>query len=94
MHPPADATVAGARPPVVTRLREPGLGLRTPTLERYRVAGGGLTVVALAAGDALEVIDPEGLQACEVMAWDAQGREALAALGLRASPGTTGTARL
>src|SRR3989338_2153750 len=36
MHPPADATVAGARPPVVTRLREPGLGLRTPTLQPYR----------------------------------------------------------
>ncbi|MDD2882259.1 MAG: hypothetical protein PHQ58_17680 [Rhodoferax sp.] len=36
------------RPPVATHVREPALSLRTPTLERYRVAGGGLTVVALA----------------------------------------------
>ena len=86
--------VSAARPPVVTRLREPALTLRTPTLERYRVSGGGLTVVALAAGDALEVIDPEGQQACELMAWDSAGRDALAALGLRASPGATGAAHL
>lgn len=94
MSMPGDALPTAARPPVITRLREPGLGLRTPTLERYRVSGGGLTVVALAAGDALEVIDPEGLQASELMAWDAQGRDALSALGLRASPGARGTANL
>ncbi|MDO9568926.1 MAG: DUF1989 domain-containing protein [Hydrogenophaga sp.] len=86
--------MSAARPPVATRVREPALTLRTPTLERYRVSGGGLTVVALAAGDALEVIDPEGQQACELMAWDSAGRDALAALGLRASPGATGAAHL
>ncbi len=83
-----------ARAPVATRVREPALSRRTPTLERYRVSGGGLTVVRLAAGDALEVIDPEGLQACELMAWDAQGHEALPALGLQASAGAGGLARL
>ena len=86
MNLPSDAVLPGRRP-VVTRAREPSLFARTPSLERYKVAGGGLTVIALAAGDQLEVIDPEGLQACELQAWDAQGREALAALGLRSSPG-------
>ena len=94
MTSPGAALSTAARPPVVTRVRQPALSLRTPTLERYRVTGGGLTVVVLAAGDTLEVIDPEGLQACELMAWDAQGRTALSALGLRASPGATGTADL
>lgn len=94
MTAPDDARPTTARPPVATRVREPALSLRTPTLERYRVSGGGLTVVVLAAGDALEVIDPEGLQACELLAWDTQGREALAALGLQASPGAVGTAGL
>ncbi|MDP2095092.1 MAG: DUF1989 domain-containing protein, partial [Hydrogenophaga sp.] len=94
MAQPGDAVQNTARPPVATRVREPALSLRTPTLERYRVSGGGLTVVALAAGDALEVVDPEGHQACELMAWDSQGRDALAALGLQASPGAEGTARL
>lgn len=89
-----DVLPASVRPPVVTHLREPGLGLRTPTLERHRVAGGGLTAVWLGAGDALEVIDLEGLQACELLAWDAQGREALGALGLQGSPGADGLARL
>ena len=91
---PDDALPAAARPPVATLVRQPALSLRTPTLERYRVSGGGLTVVALAAGDALEVIDLEGLQACELMVWDTQGRGALAALGLKASRDADGTARL
>lgn len=90
----ADTPSPTARPPVSTHAREPGLSLRTPTVEHYRVAGGGLTVVALAAGDALEVIDPEGLQACELMAWDSAGRDALPALGLQASAGASGARRL
>lgn len=91
MKRPEDVPAAAVRPPVATRVREPALSRRTPTLERYRVSGGGATAVRLAMGDTLEVIDPEGLQACEVMAWDVQGRDALSALGLQASPGATGT---
>lgn len=40
-------------------------------------------LVALAPGDALEVMDPEGLQPAELLAFDPQGSSALAALGLR-----------
>lgn len=94
MSSPDDAAPVAARAPVATQVREPALSRRTPTLERYRVSGGGATVVRLAAGDALEVIDPEGLQACELMAWDAEGRTALSALGLQASPGASGLASL
>ena len=82
------------RPPVASHPREPALYARSAPLERYRVSGGGLTVVALAAGDRLEVIDPEGRQAAEVLAFDVQGREALSALGLRSSLGAQAIARL
>ncbi|HEY1382918.1 MAG TPA: DUF1989 domain-containing protein, partial [Dongiaceae bacterium] len=51
---------------------------RVPNLpsgvERYRVPGGGASVVAIAAGDRITVIDVEGRQPCEVLAADARGR--------------------
>jgi aminomethyltransferase len=66
---------------------EPALFARTPAQERHRVAPGALTVVALEAGDRLQVIDLEGDQAAELLAFAADGRAALSALGLTtASP--------
>ncbi len=94
MDPHSDAARPGVRPPVVSHPREPSLFGRAPALERHRVAGGGLTVVALEAGDTLEVVDPEGLQACDVQAWDGQGRPALTALGLQGRPVSDAMARL
>ena len=52
----------------------PGLMLLGPGVERYRVTGGGATVLALAAGDELEIVDPEGCQPCELVAFDADGQ--------------------
>ncbi|WAE54223.1 DUF1989 domain-containing protein [Stutzerimonas frequens] len=80
--------------PVISRPHEPALFARAPGLERYRVAPGGLTVVALEPGDHLEVIDLEGDQLAELLAFDETGREALAALGLSASPGADFIGRL
>ncbi|WP_205983603.1 aminomethyltransferase family protein [Paraburkholderia sp. Ac-20340] len=75
------------RPPVVTRPHEPALFARAPAHERYRVAGGGCTVVALHAGDTLDIVDVEGLQAAELAAFDATHGNALpGALGLQAAP--------
>ena len=73
--------------PVISRPHEPALFARAPGLERHRVAPGGLTVIALEPGDRLEVIDLEGDQRAELLAFDETGREALAALGLLSSPG-------
>src|SRR5262245_50555881 len=51
---------------------------RVPNLpsgvERYRVAGGGASVIPIAAGDRIAIIDIEGRQPCEVLAADAKGR--------------------
>ncbi|MCQ4323484.1 aminomethyltransferase [Stutzerimonas stutzeri] len=80
--------------PMISRPHEPALFARAPGLERHRVAPGGLTVVALEPGDHLEVIDLEGDQLAELLAFAADGREALAALGLHAQPGADFIARL
>ncbi|MDE0133719.1 MAG: DUF1989 domain-containing protein [Acidimicrobiaceae bacterium] len=52
----------------------PGLMLLGTGVERYRVTGGGATVLALAAGDELEIVDPEGCQPCELVAFDVGGQ--------------------
>ena len=70
-------TIASEQPRVLV----PGLMMLGAGVERYRVVGGGATVVALAAGDELEVVDPEGRQRCELVAFDADGRSDPALLG-------------
>ncbi|OWJ89810.1 aminomethyltransferase [Pseudomonas sp. A46] len=74
------------QPPVISRPLEPALFARSPGLERHRVAPGGLTVIGLEPGDRLEVIDLEGDQGAELLAF-AGSRPALGALGLAESPG-------
>ena len=51
---------AVARP----RLLVPGLRALPAGTERYPIAGGGGIVVSLAAGDTLQVIDPQGQGVC------------------------------
>ncbi|MBD9481422.1 DUF1989 domain-containing protein [Pseudomonas sp. PDM14] len=80
--------------PIISQPREPALFARAPDLERHRVAPGGLTVIALEAGDRLDVIDVEGDQSAELLAFTAEGREALAALGLSGQSGADFSARL
>ncbi len=80
--------------PVTSRPLEPALFARAADLERHRVAPGGLTVVALQAGDRLQVIDIEGDQPAELLAFAEDGREALSALGLQGSSGADAIACL
>jgi aminomethyltransferase len=84
-----DVALAG-RP----RLIEPGLARLEPGMERYRVAGGGAVVLALSAGDVLEITDVEGRQRAELAAFATDGREDAAALGLPAGGAATGINRL
>ena len=59
----------------------PGLLTLGRGVERYRVTGGGATVLALEAGDELEIVDPEGRQVCELIAFDTGGRSDPGLLG-------------
>ncbi len=52
---------------VQPRVLEPGLVLLPPGLERYVVRGNGVTVFHLFAGDRLEIVDPQGRQAAEIV---------------------------
>lgn len=71
--------------PPSPRVLEPGLRRLPPGTERYVVRGGGATVVPLRAGDRLEVLDPEGRQRAELVAFDGRGGADVGILGMRAS---------
>src|SRR5262245_37555588 len=66
------------------RLREPGLLLMKPGIERYRVKGGGTTTLALNAGDEATIIDIEGRQPCELVVLSRDGKNDAAAVGFKA----------
>src|SRR6185369_3571124 len=76
-------TVATAIRP---RVREPGLPRFDPGIERYRVAGLGAVILHLFPGDRVEVVDREGRQACDVVAFSRDGKLDLGALGLKPGP--------
>ena len=63
----------------------PGLPFLGSGMERYTVRGGGVTAIALAPGDRIEVIDPQGLQRCEVAVFDGDGKDDVGALGATAT---------
>ena len=69
--------------PPASRIFRPGLPSLPPGVERYRVRGGGSTVIAVRAGDRLVLTDVEGGQAAEIGFCDTQGRFDLAAIGAR-----------
>ena len=63
----------------------PGLPFLGTGTERYPIRGGGVTVIDLFLGDSIEIIDPEGLQRCEMVVFDRSGKENAASLGAKAS---------
>ena len=76
---------AGLVRPISSLRPEPGLRNRGLRSERYRVPGGGAIAVGVEPGDRVRIIDNEGGQPGELLAFDSQGRPALGALGARDS---------
>ena len=72
------------------RLLEPGLPVFMPGVERHLVRGLGAVVLHLFAGDRIAVIDREGRQRCEIAVFAPDGREDLAALGLKPAAPSAG----
>ncbi len=70
---------------------EPGLSFLGNGVERYPVRGGGVSVVRLEAGDELEIVDLEGRQLCEVIAFGPDGRAKPEVLGAAAARSAEGT---
>ena len=59
----------------------PGLPVLPPNVERHPVPGGGTRTLTLDAGDELTVVDREGRQPCELVAFDSGGRPDPALIG-------------
>ena len=55
--------------------REPGLRALPPNMERYTIRGNYLIMLSLKAGDLIEVVNLEGKQKCELIAFDENGKE-------------------
>ena len=64
-------------------IRDPGLRVLPPGVERYLVKGGGLSVIALDPEDKVEITDTEGKQKCEIIVFNKDGKPDCSLLGLK-----------
>ena len=64
-------------------IRDPGLRTLPPGVERYYVEGGGLSVLEVLPEDKLEIVNDEGKQTCEVIAFNSKGKCDLSILNLK-----------
>jgi aminomethyltransferase len=76
------------------RVRQPGLNALPANTERYLVKGGGSLALTLGAGDELELVSPEGLQAGEISVFDHQGRSDSGLIGAKGNGGCEGLKRI
>ena len=67
----------GERP----RILLPGIRRLPPGVERYVVPAAGSVVVTVLAGDTLKVVNTEGGQTCEIVAFDNAARQVPGILG-------------
>ncbi len=65
------------------RVLEPGLNTLPPGVERYVVRAGGITALELIAGDAIQLVNPEGMQVGEITVFDALGKSDMQFIGAR-----------
>ena len=87
----AAALAAGPGPPPRRpRLLLPGIRRLPPGVERYPIPGAGSLALRLFAGDGLRIVNREGGQVCEIVAFAADGRERPGILGRKAAGAARG----
>ncbi len=64
-------------------IREPGLNVLPPGVERHVVNAGGLTGISISPEDEIEIINDEGNQVCEISVFDKNGKSKLSILNLK-----------
>jgi len=64
-------------------IREPGLNVLPPGVERHVVNAGGLTGILISPEDEIEIINDEGNQVCEISVFDKNGKSELSILNLK-----------
>ena len=62
-------------------IKEPGLNILPPGVERHVVNAGGLTGLQIFPDDEIEIINDEGNQICEIICFDKNGKSELGILG-------------
>ena len=76
------------------RLLEPGLNSLPSNTERYVVRANGSLSIGLDAGDEIELINPEGMQLCEISVFDTHGKSDMQMIGAMANGHAEGLKRL
>ena len=61
-------------------IKEPGLNVLPPGVERHVVNAGGLTGLQIFPDDEIEIINEEGNQICEIICFDKDGKSELGIL--------------
>ena len=64
-------------------IKDPGLNILPPGVERYVVNGGGLTGFQIFPDDEIEIINNEGNQICEILVFNKNGKSEPAILNLK-----------
>ena len=64
-------------------IREPGLNVLPPGVERHIVNAGGLTGIQIFPEDEIEIINDEGNQICEISVFNKDGKSELGILSLK-----------
>ena len=64
-------------------IKEPGLNVLPPGVERHVVNGGGLTGLQILPEDEIEIVNDEGNQICEISVFNKDGKAELAILNLK-----------
>ena len=64
-------------------IKNHGLRILLPGVERYCVKGGGLSVIEVLPDDKIEIINEEGKQTCEVIVFNSKGKSDLSILNLK-----------
>ncbi len=64
-------------------IKEPGLNVLPPGVERYIVNAGGITGIQIFPDDEIQIINNEGNQICEINSFDKNGNSELGLLNLK-----------
>ncbi len=64
-------------------IKEPGLNVLPPGVERYTVNGGGITGIQIFPNDEIEIINNEGNQICELSVFVKDGKSDAGILNLK-----------
>ena len=64
-------------------IKNPGLRVLPPGVERYVIQGGGIHVFEIFPDDKIEIVNDKGKQICELIVFNSKGKSDLTILNLK-----------